>query len=249
LAKTQEVGIGNRILRRTGVPMVVGLLALGTLAGAREAWAGGILITASGGTVTGSDPYYFYEFDVSLAPGFRWFPNDYLTIETLPRITPANPPLGQAGNNPNLPSPGATAGYSGPYKFALPTITLTDRSSPFASNVEWLNTTNATITAGSDGLFLGSFFVYTRLPLISLPTTLTYIAKSHGPNGNPYFQGPGGNTPPVTIALASVPEPSAFVLCLSGTGFLSLFLFLFRRRRGLFPCPAAFHLNSITARD
>lgn len=219
------------ILRKTGLPIVIGLLALGMFTGVRDARAGGILIKASGGVVTGSDPLYYYDFDVTLAAGFQWFPNDYFTIEGLPGITPPNPPIGQPGNDPDLPSPGSTSGYAGSYNFGSPVITLTDASSPFASNVEWLNTTGTTIMAGADGLALGSFFVYTTVPLSSLPPTVNYIALSHDSDGNPYFQGPGGDAPPVTIVLTSVPEPSSVVLLVSGTGLLSLLLL--RRRQQL----------------
>lgn len=216
------------ILRKTGVSIVVGLLAIGTLAGAREAWAGSILITASGGLVTGTDPFYYYDFDVSLAPGSQWVPN-YFMIEGLPGITPPNPPRGNEGNNLHLPSPGSTSSYSGPYNFGPPVITLTDGSSPFSSNVEWLNTTSTTFRAGTDGLFLGSFFVETSVSLRSLPKAVTYIASSNGSSGNFYSEGQ------VTIQPAGIPEPSAIVLFLSGTGLLSLVLL--GRRRGLSACP------------
>jgi hypothetical protein len=219
------------ILQRKGVRILWGLLVLtGMLAGTQDAGASGIVIKASGGAVSGSDPMFYYQFDVALSPGFQWFSNDYFQLESLPGVTPPNPPLGQLGNNPALPSPGSASGYIGPDTFGSPVITVTDTSAPFASNVEWLNTTGATITAGASGLSLGSFFVYTSVPLSSLPPTVTYIALSHDPNGNPYFQGPGGNAPPVTIILASVPEPSSIVLLLSGASLLSLFLAPRRRR-------------------
>ncbi len=219
------------IRQENGLPILVKILVFAVaLAGTGEAWAGGIIIKASGGTVAGTDPFYYYEFDVSLAAGYQWFANDYFTIECLPGITPPNPPLGESGNNPNLPSPGSASSYTGTYNFGSPIITLTDSSSPFASNVEWLNTTGTTITAGASALSLGSFIVYTSVSLTSLPPTVTYIAQSHDSQGNVYIQGPGGNTPPVMIELTSVPEPASVVLFLSATGLLSLFLLRQRRR-------------------
>jgi len=213
------------MLRTKGVRILVGLLVLGgVLAGVCEAQAGGITIKASGGPVGGSDPFFFYQFDVSLAPNFQWFPGDSFTIESLPGITPPNPPVGDTGNNPNLPSPGSSSGYSGPFSFGPPVITITDSTSPFASNVEWLNTTNTTITAGATGRSLGSFYVYTSVSLTGLPPTVTYIALSHDQNGDPDSQ------PPATIVLTSVPEPSSVVLFLCGTGVLSLILIRQRRR-------------------
>jgi hypothetical protein len=189
------------MLQPKGVRNLVRLLVLGgALAGVPEAWAGGIIIKGSGGTVSGSDPFGFYEFNVSLAPDYQWFPNDYFTIENLPGITP-----------------GSSSSYSGMYDFGPPLVTLTDSTSPFASNVEWLNTTGMEIPAGSGGLVLGSFFISTSVSIPSLPPMVSYCALSHDPSGAPDFQSG-------TITLSSIPEPSSVVLFLSGTGVLLLIL-------------------------
>jgi hypothetical protein len=196
------------MLQTTGVQILVRLLVLGAvLGGASETWAHGIIIKGSGGTVGGTDPYAFYEFNVSLAPDYQWLQNDYLTIESLPGITP-----------------GSKSGYMGMYPdLGTPMITQTDFISPFASNVEWLNP-SGTIQAGSGGLVLGTFFIYTSVPLTNLPSTVSYVALSHDPDGNPDSQSG-------TITLSSIPEPTSVVLFLSGTGVLGLILL--HRRRGL----------------
>jgi hypothetical protein len=208
------------MLRTTGLRILVGLFVLaGALAGARETWAGGLVITGSGGPVPGTDPYYYYEFDVSLQPGFQWIPNDFFKINSLPGITPLNP----SSNKTFLPDPGSASSYTGPFNFNPPVIKLTDESFPFASNVEWRNTTGTTITAESTEVFLGSFFVYTSVPLSDPPSSVSYCALSDDP-GIPVFQSG-------TISLNSVPEPASVALLLSGTGFLALFLLQKRRRR------------------
>jgi hypothetical protein len=204
------------MLKRTGVRILVRLLVLGAVfGGISETSAGGIVIKGSGGTVGGTDPIAVFEFSVSLAPNYQWFENDYFTIKNLPGITP-----------------GSMSGYSGMYQFDKPMITLTDSNVPFASNVEWLNTTGTTISAGSGGLALGTFSIYTSVSLASLPPTVDYIALSHDPSGAP-------DSESGTITLTSVPEPSSVGLFLGGIGGVSLVLL--RRRRCLSanpPCSA-----------
>jgi len=125
-------------VRNKGAWVLAGLAALVvTSVGGREAQAGATVaaigVTGKSGQITGSDPFYFYDFQITLNAGFQWEQNDYFLVNSIAGVSPINPPVGTPGNNPNLPVPGSTS--SQPAPFNAPVITLLDSTTPFASSV------------------------------------------------------------------------------------------------------------------
>jgi hypothetical protein len=226
-------------LRNKGAWILAGLAAVGaTVVDEHKAQAGslaqGLVITGSGGTVQGTDPFFFFVFQVSTVAGYDMDTLDYFEIQNLPGVTPAG----------ILPSPPGSSGSaystSTNYSFASPVISLTgsptggvtapyDPTNTYTSNVDWVYSGATTIPGGTS---LGSFTIYTSVSLTSLPTTLTYFAQSHDSSGNPFVQGPGGDAPVGLIAVTLIPEPSSLtLLLLAGAGPLPLLLIRERRRR------------------
>jgi hypothetical protein len=196
--------------------------------------AKGITITGSGGSVPGTDPYFFYEFDVSVAPNYQLDPGQYFQFQNVPGITPG-------GVIPGFPS-GSPVTVNSAYSayFGYPTITLTGNPTPasnppyppndtYTSNIEWQNT-GPSILGGSSGTYIGSFLLYTSVSLTSLPQTVIYYALStDSTTGDPYFQGLGGNGPPGIIFL-TVPEPTSAVLLVASAIAVPLFVIHKRQR-------------------
>jgi hypothetical protein len=226
-------------LRNKGAWIVAGLAAVGaTVVGGPEALADsiveGIVISGSGGTVPGTDPYFFYDFQVTTAAGYQMNSLDYFEFQNLPGVTPA-------GILPELPGSSGSAYITDTgYSFASPLFSLTgnprggatapyDPINTYTSNVycEYLGTTPI-----AGGTTIGSFVIYTSVALTSLLPTVSYVAQSHDTTtGDPFVQGPGGNVPAGSMFL-TVPEPSSLtLLLLAGAGPLPWLLIRERRRR------------------
>jgi hypothetical protein len=228
----------------------VGLVVFGAMVvGEREARASlelsGITITGSGGTVPGTDPVFFYTFDVSIAPGYQMDPGDHFTINGLIGVSPLN------FTNPSLPIPGSFSLQPSP--FNLPVITITSSQIVqskvvYTSDVEWINpltffgglVPGSILRGGATGLDLGSFTIFTDdIPSSSIPShlPLTYSAKSHSTVGDGLFlQQPGGQNspPPITLDFVAAPEPSTWVFLLSAAAVAPLrILWVWRRRRSV----------------
>jgi hypothetical protein len=226
-------------LRNKRAWILAGLAALGaTVVGGHNAQASsiaqGIVIKGSGGTVPGTDPIFYYDFQVFVAAGYQMNTLDYFQFQNLPGVT-------AAGVLPTPPgSLGSTYTTNTSYFFATPVIYLTgsptggatspyDPTNTYTSNVNW-EYVGATPIPG--GTLIGSFIIDTSVELTSLLTTVTYVAQSHDSStGDPFVQGPGGNAPAGNFVL-TIPEPSSLtLLLLGGVGPLPLLLICERRRR------------------
>ncbi len=61
-----------------------------------EAQAGSIIaapqaigVKGKSGQVNGSDPFFFYDFQITLQPTFQWENGDYFLVNSIAGITPA----------------------------------------------------------------------------------------------------------------------------------------------------------------
>ena len=220
--------------------VAVGMLAV-MLAMSTDATAAGVIVKGTGGPVPGSDPFAFYDFEVSISAGYQLNGGDYFKFTMsdgnngLLGITPPNPP--GPGNITTLPTPGSGSFVVGPYQNSFPSATITlAATSPFASDVEWQYVGVSPIVGGPNGTLIGDFDVFTSVSIPVLPMTVTYVAQSHNTaTGDPYVQGPGGDAPPVTISLQSVPEPSSAILLALGSCAAFPLLWIRERRRQRLP--------------
>jgi hypothetical protein len=236
----------------TGLALLGAMVASGHQA---QASLSGISITGSGGTVTGSDPYTYYSFDVYLAPGYQWDANDFFQINGLVGVTPLNPPNTRFfhGHNDKLPSPGSTSFYVPPddapsysnlnfSNLNNPIITITSPSpsnwSPqtlYTSSVEWVNTSGQTLTGDSSG-FLGSFIILTSEPVPGVQPTVTFFAQSHtlgtqaNPGGTLLLQNTAA-TLTISDLDAVVPEPSTLIFLVSAAAMTPIPILVRRWRR------------------
>ena len=189
------------------------------VAGGSAASAGttGVVVTGSGGFVPHTDPQAYYEFSVTLAAGYEFKPGDFFKVEGLLGVTPYISPA-QPGSQTIQPSP-----------FGSPAITVTSISGGIdTSSAEWENPLTIAgspgITLGGSGAtFLGDFYIYTTQSISSLPEYVTVVAQSHNASGQVYTQTD-------SIMIASVPEPSSFLLLLAGMGLIPVVMY--RGRRG-----------------
>jgi hypothetical protein len=219
-------------LRIKGAWILAGLAAVGSaFVGEREARANptspaAIGIQGKSGMVTGSDPFYYYDFQVTLNAGYIWNPGDFITIDSgagLAGVTPVNPP--GPNNNSNLPTPGSTSFQ--PSGFGSPVITLLSDTAPYASSVEWENPTNGSpIYGGVNGYYVGDFIILTSVSVPAPVESITFDSAMHDSSDNPVTQ----TGVSVDVSLV-VPEPSSVILLLTGATALPLLIVTERRRK------------------
>ena len=151
-----------------------------TFVDGREVQAGSIIVApqaigvkGKSGQVNGSDPFFFYDFQITLNAGFQWEQNDYFLVNSIAGITPLNPP--GHGNNPNLPTPGSGSIQPAP-NFSSPTITVLDFTPPYASSVEWVNNGTTIVGASNGGTYVGDFIIFTSLSVQAPVVSVTFNA-------------------------------------------------------------------------
>jgi hypothetical protein len=210
------------------------------LADAGEAKAGtgslkGVVVTGTGGTVPGTDPIFYYDFQVYVANGYQVNNGDYFTFQSLLGVTPPG----------SSPLPGSTYSVSSLYDFLgpnSPTFTPTGLSSGYpTASVEFEYLGSAPIVGDDStpfGKYVGEFIIVAGVPIPSLPPIVYYDAQSHesAPPNNIYLQDPANGTQGI-IAL-NVPEPSSVVLLMLGSGVLPLLWM--RHRRSIIPASPQF---------
>jgi hypothetical protein len=214
-------------LRNKSAWVLAGLAGLVvTFVGEREVQAGSINIVGKSGTVGGTDPFYFYDFQITLGAGYQLNPGDFVTINDIIGVTPVNIP-GTGSFNSALPVPGSFS--SQPSPFDAPIITLTDPTPNYTSNVEWQYPVGESpILGGASGTYLGDFIILTSVPLSNPQTSVTFDSSVHSqsaPTGPPVTQNG------VMIAVSTIPEPSSVSLLLAGSAAIPLLLWSERRRR------------------
>lgn len=194
------------------------------LAGGSESQAAGIIVKI-GQQQGGGDPPYDYVMQVYLDPGYSIITGNFFTVESLLGVTPANfPNNGDLASNTSEPD-------SPPSVLWAPSISLTQSSPPYASDVTWtFYTLNGTtiVNAGTGEISLGQFVVETTQNFTSPPytngSTVDYSwTVTDNSTGMP-SSGTG-------IAAFLVPEPSSALLLVWGVAILPVFVLHQRHRR------------------
>jgi hypothetical protein len=187
-----------------------------TLAGGRDARAGGIMVKI-GQQPGGGDPPYDYIMQVYLDPGYGVDYANWFTIESLKGVT-----TGSFTMEPvNIPD-----GISW-----SPSINEKVTAYPYASDVTWYFTgTNPYKNTGTGEIYLGEFGVETTVNFSSPPyidgTIIDYHWSIVDLNGKPSTG--SGQTPIVTLG---IPEPTSSLLLLTGTAILPFVALRQHRRR------------------
>jgi hypothetical protein len=199
-----------------------------TFVGGREAQAGSIIaapqaigVKGKSGQVNGSDPFFYYDFQITLQPTFQWELGDYFLVDSIAGITPSNPP--GPGNNPSLPTPGSGSIQPSP-NFSSPTITVLDFTPPYASSVDWVNNGSTIVGASPGGTYVGDFIIFTSLSVPNSVLSVDFTAQMHDKNGNPVIQ-------TGIVVFNAVPEPSSVILFVVGVIALSLLVVSEQRRK------------------
>jgi hypothetical protein len=195
-----------------------GLAVLGAMVlGGREAQAAltGITITGSGGTVTGSDPQYFYSLDLTINPGFEMVPGkDTITVYGFLGVTSDS-----LSDSPDPPAPFHISHHD----FSNPDDPKSD-----ARAITW--SVSSTISAGDYQPFV--IDTARGLPSSFGPVTLTYSAVLNGGTFKQPSSGDGSGLP-ITIDFVSTPEPSTLVFLVSAAAVAPIAILVRRwRRRG-----------------
>ncbi len=216
--------IGSEMSTRVqGASILVGLTTLGVvLASALEAQGSSIKITGQQMPGTG-DPPYFYIFDVFLETNSFIQSGDSFTINNLIGVTPAGFPM--AGD------PGSSSGTPNA-SWATAAITVTSTTYPYTSSVTWTYAGTTPISAPSNPVDLGQFFVETTVSFQSPPYLVgTLIGYSYN-IGAQTVSGSG------TFAM-SVPEPSSLIMLVAGAGMVLVPICRHRSRKRQSRLPAA----------
>jgi hypothetical protein len=179
--------------------------------GGREAQAalGGLTITGTGGTVTESDPQYFYELTFTINPNFEMVPgHDSITVYGFQDVTERSLAL----------SPAPLAHFQISHHDHL-------RNSDLVTDITW--TVSETATAG----VYQPFFVYTEnLTSPPGPVTLTYSAVLNQGTFDQPATGDGSGSP-VTLDFTAVPEPSTRIFLVSAAAVTPIAILVKRSRR------------------
>jgi hypothetical protein len=206
---------------------LAGLAALVvTFVGGQEAQSGtaapaAIGVKGKSGQVTGSDPFYYYDFQITLNATYQWENGDFFLVNSIAGVTPLNPP--GPHNNPNLPTPGSGSIQPSP-NFSSPIITLLDPTAPYASSLDWINNTN-TIVGASGGTYVGDFIIFTSVSVLDPVASVTFDSQMHDSSGNIVTQ------TGVTVVFNAVPEPSSMILLVTGATAIPLLVLSKRRRK------------------
>jgi hypothetical protein len=229
IIRVRAKGAGNMTVRNKGAWVLAGLAALVvTSVGGREAQAGATVaaigVTGKSGQVNGSDPFYYYDFQITLNAGFQWEQNDYFLVNSIDGVTPLNPP--GHGNNPNLPTPGSGSIQPSP-NFSSPIITLLNSSPPYASSLEWINNSSTIVGAMPNGTYVGDFIIFTSVSVNNPEVSVTFDSQMHDSTGGIVDQ--TGVT--VVFNASTVPEPSSVILFVTGATALPLLVLSQRRRK------------------
>jgi hypothetical protein len=201
------------------------LFAVLAVIGSESAACAAGLTVKIGQVSGGGDPPYDYVIQVYLDPGYSVITNNFFTVESLLGVTPANfPNSGDLASNTSEPD-------DPPSVLWAPSISLTQSTSPYASDVTWafysLNGTTI-VNPGPGELYLGQFVAETTQSFTNPPyangATIDYSwTVTNNSTGMPS----SGN------GIATfVPEPSSALLLLGGVGILPVFVLRRRRRRG-----------------
>ncbi len=187
---------------------LLGITVLGmTLEAGRSAQAGGLKVTG-GGLKQFGEPYYFYEFEFYLQPGYQFLVGDSVTLEMLAGVNytssyhaPGGSPSGPWATTLSDEGTGPIPNYFPPYTV------------PFA-DVTFFNAFNVVQNTTGTQEFIGQFEALTAVNLPPLPLSyfvdIDWTATLHTLGGT--IEHDSGSV----ILTIIIPEPASVILLSAG---------------------------------